>query len=69
LVGAVEKSCTGIKVISNNNGGSVYPYTSCNNKIYLNNFIKNTDNVFSYSRSINILNATEEKNVNAKKED
>ncbi|MFQ6118852.1 MAG: NosD domain-containing protein, partial [Methanosarcinales archaeon] len=33
-------------------------YSSSNNKIYLNNFINNTNNTFSYD-SINLWNSTE----------
>ena len=43
---------------SNNRFGIYLYYYSSNNKIYLNNFIKNTDNVYSES-STNIWNSTE----------
>ena len=57
----------GINVISNNNtitGNNasnnrkgIRLCSSCNNKIYFNNFINNTDNVYSYDASTNIWNS------------
>ena len=44
--------------VSNNDYEGVYPYKSSGNKIYLNNFINNADNVRSYE-STNIWNSTE----------
>ncbi|MCK4733646.1 MAG: hypothetical protein KAT65_14425, partial [Methanophagales archaeon] len=45
--------------VSNNNRNGIYLQSSSNNKIYINNFINNTDNVYSTS-STNIWNSTEE---------
>jgi parallel beta-helix repeat protein len=39
---------TGNTVCNNNNSGISLHYSSNNNSIYLNNFINNTDNVYSY---------------------
>ena len=48
---------TGNSACSNNNTG-IFLYYSSNNEIYLNNFINNTYNVYSYN-STNIWNSTE----------
>jgi len=45
--------------VSNNNYNGIHIYSSSNNKIYLNNFINNADNVHS-EESNNIWNSTEE---------